>query len=106
MSVGRVRKQGNLSSQRKGFYQEDSTSEREGGMVMDRSLLGIIIQRGSYCSVKVDETERKSCQQSLMRAEVTDVGHLQEGELRNSRSKQARAEDETCSISELLVFSG
>lgn len=46
MSVGRVRKQGNLSSQRKGFYQEDSTSEREGRMVTDRSLLGIIIHRG------------------------------------------------------------
>lgn len=46
MSVGRVKKQGNLSSQRKGFYQEDSTSEREGGMVMDCSLLGIIIQQG------------------------------------------------------------
>lgn len=61
---------------------------------------------GSYCSVKVDETERKSCQQSLMRAEVTDVGQLQEGELRDSRSKQARAEDETSSNSELLVLSG
>lgn len=41
-----------------------------------------------------------------MRAEVTDVDPLQEGELRDSRSKQARAEDETCSISELLVLSG
>lgn len=61
---------------------------------------------GRYYSVKVDETERKSCQQSLMRAEVTDVDPLQEGELRDSRSKQARAEDETCSISELLVLSG
>lgn len=42
----RVKKQGNLLSQRKGFYQEDSTNEREGGMVMDRSLLGVIIQWG------------------------------------------------------------
>lgn len=31
---------------------------------------------GSHCSVKVGGTGRKSCQWYLMRAAVTDVGHL------------------------------
>lgn len=70
-------------------------------MAMDRTLLGVRNSVGSYGCVKVDETGRKSCQRNLMRAEVTDVGHLAGARVGREQVKQARAEERTVLLAHL-----
>lgn len=64
----------------------------EDGKALDRTHLEGMSPVGSYHFVKVGETGSKSCQQNLMKAEVTDVGHLARVRLGRKQAKAGQGQ--------------